>query len=342
MFIRGPILALWLLAALVAVLETVGCTLGNQPVTEHLIQPQALTVPQGIYWDVAWITPNMLVVTYKQSRDERVNLLWQIQTDGENFQMLDLPKSEQECLGNDFYAPRAVRDGQMTFVRSCVQLNYPGEQNILRWSATDKKVELLRPYPLPTQYLKTSFAPDLSRWIVGTDTSIRDDLYWLNDDSAERIDIGFDRATEVAWSPDNKNIVFFGNKSVSGAPGPAWAGKPYDLWMMPANCDTLQGGCKENITQLVSNVHNQTAVNWSPNSRWIVFDGDLQGRGQGLWLRNMQSGEIIQIQKGRFRNPSFSPDGKSIVAIGQPSGQDQALPETTQLYLLDVHEIVSK
>ncbi len=318
-----------------------GCVLGSHPVTQNLVVTTNIPTPTGLFSNVAWVTPEKLVVTYQKSRNERPDQLWEVGVDGRNLQLVSLEPSNHKCR-DWFYEPKRVQEAKLSYVRLCKDFNTFGEQYLFARDMETRKSELLRPYVLPNHYLRTSMSPDLSRGIVGEDTSIQENLYWLNQDDAERIDIGFDRATEPAWSPDNKTIVFFGNKSVGGEPGPAWAGKPYDLWKMPANCDTLQGGCKENVTLLVSNIYNQTAVNWSPDSRWIVFDGDLQGRGQGLWLRNMQSGEIIQIQKGKFRNPSFSPNGKQIVAIAPAPGDNNPIPETTQLYILDVSEIVSK
>lgn len=319
-----------------------GCTTVGHPVTENIVSAQRIPAPIGLYSNVTWVTPELLAVTYQKSRKERPDQLWEIGTSGQRLGVLPLPKADTDCRFSQFYEPKRIKENVISYIRLCKLLNIFGEQHVLTWNVETRKSELLRPYVLPDSYLRTSFAPDLSRGIAGEDTGIEESLYWLNPNEAEQLDLGFSRATLPAWSPDNQQIVFFGNKALGNSPGPGWAGKPYDLWSMPAKCDTLEGGCKNHLTQIVTNIFDQTAVNWSPDSRWIVFDGDLQNRGKGLWLRDMETKEIIQIQRGAFRNPSFSSDGKQIIAIGSSPGDESVMPETTELYILDVSEIVSK
>ncbi len=323
------------------------CNQAQTAVTVRTLPVQPIHAPFGASLDVVWLNQQKLVVWYESELDslKRTYHLWQVNTDGSELQMLNLPADSQPCIRNEFYPSQVLSDRRMTFLRRCVQYPQDRDQRILIWNPIDGTSQILRDYDLPLLYVRVSFAPDLSLGILGTYTGIQEDLYWLDPNQARKLNIGFARASENAWSPDGKSIVFFGNQQIGGEPGPGWASKPYDLWLMPANCETLDGGCAKHLQLLLNSIFNQTAVNWSPDSHWIVFDGDLQGRGQGIWLRRMETGELVQVLAGDHRHPHWSPDGKRLVVIGPPEGSkniDLNFRSGTALYILDVSEVVSK
>ncbi|MBI3952955.1 MAG: PD40 domain-containing protein [Chloroflexi bacterium] len=171
-----------------------------------------------------------------------------------------------------------------------------------------------------------------------------DKLAWLDKDKATPVDVGMTRADRPDWSPDGKSIVFFGNKALPGLTGPARATASFDLWLMPADCDQLPGGCAANVTLLMSDVRNHTSVRWSPDGKWLVLSADPQGKSEGIWLRNMETGKLVQVLKGDYRHANWSPDGRRLVALGPAPGKTkiELYDNSSALYVIDVSLVVGR
>lgn len=339
---------LWvLLGMLWGVAMLAACTGQPGEVTVRSVPVQRIPARAGVYFDVTWLSTERLVVMYEPNLEASTfgtARLWQLRPDGSDMRMLDLPEDREQCERTEFRYPQALWEGRLAFMRVCQPYEawWESDPRLMAWDPDDGSSQLLRDYELPSHVASFTFAPDVGHGVLATDTGIEDDLYWLDEQAPRPVDVGLVRARRPAWSPDGQSIVFFGNRQLRGRPGPQWATQPYDLWLMPADCETRSEGCAKSLQRLVRDILDQTAVNWSPDGRWIVFDGNPQGQGRGIWLRRMDTGQLTQVLAGDYVVPNWSPDGKRLVVIGPPEGQENigTFDNGSALYILDVSAVV--
>lgn len=337
----------WGLAGLLG-LTMAACGLEPSPITVRPVSVQRIPAPEGDYSQVAWLRDDRLVVTYEPESHENTWGLWQLQPDGRNMKMLIFPEDRQRCYQTRFIDPWATRDGRLVFMSVCLKKQdnqglHPFDPRVMIWDPRDNTIRLLRDYELPSHVATFTFAPDLSRGLLSTATRIEDTLFWLDAKAASPLNVGLVRAIGPSWSPDGRFIVFFGNRRLPGRPGPEWSDRPYDLWLMPAECEVHAGGCAKSLQVLVKGIRHTLTAAWSPDGRWLAFAGDLQGRGQGIWLYQMDTGALIQVAIGDYWAPAWSPNGERVVVTGPPEGGRQHLLDMrSALYILDVSEVVRK
>jgi TolB protein len=102
-------------------------------------------------------------------------------------------------------------------------------------------------------------------------------------------------ASEPAWSPDGKKILF---SSVQD-------GK-YQIYIMNAD--------GTNQTRLTKDNSNDAMSSWSPDGKKIVFSSDRGGKNN-IYVMNADGSNQVIITHGDWNDgaPSWSPDGKQIV-----------------------------
>lgn len=107
------------------------------------------------------------------------------------------------------------------------------------------------------------------------------------------------------WSPDGKRLAFISEQE--GAP---------EVYLMGAD-----GG---RATRITSNQTQDILGDWSPNGEWLVYfsEGTLNGppEERGLWLRNPDGVNLVQLTSGNDRDPVWSPDGKYIAFVRWDGG----------------------
>ena len=103
------------------------------------------------------------------------------------------------------------------------------------------------------------------------------------------------------WSPDG-TILSFSASSAGDS----------DLYVADANVDE-----KQEATRITFNPGGEQLGDWSPDGEWLVFHSSGMPAYQGLWLRNPDGVNLIQLTSENDRNAKWSPNGGDIVFTRQ-------------------------
>lgn len=360
-------------ALFLASFVTATCTAVGMQADSAPIAPIKIPAPAGFYGTPIWLAPDLWVMSYEQRADDTASWtfeIWRMRPDGSDLRPIPFPKNEDRCRRTEFDGPFRLWDGRVAVVRHCfwrdglservpdLQSQVHGlgdyvdknwETHVLAWDPFTATTTQLLPYEIPP-FGTLAFAPDLSRGVLGEGAHIEDKLYWLGPKGLSLVDLGMARSNTPTWSPDGEWIAFLGNRHLLGGPGPHWAGTSYDIWLMQADCDTQSGGCKRGVKRIIRNIQDIVGLSWSPDGQWLAFDGDPGGRGQGIWLRNVETGELVQATAGpsgdfaTYASPEWSPDGTQLVFRGPflDSGRQDLLDRRNALYVIDVSHIVAR
>ena len=294
--------------------------------------------PNGAYHDLAWLQNGMLVFSYSGRQDTTSGRLWVFRSDGATLTPIDLPHAGEDCLLSRFHKPRPNFASSVAFISHCIRKGTPDPGYIAKWDPITGASERLFDYAVPNINGDFTFNPKSQLVLYSTDVGTSDKLFVLSEAGATELDVGLDKAKRPSWSPDGNSIAFFGNRNLSGGSGD-WIGKPADLWLMPAICLTASGGgCTGELESVIKDIGGFGTISWSPDSRWLAFDGKPGGYQNGIWLYEPAIDSLTQIARGEFSSPRWSPDGKRIIVSGSDPVRGGV---TSALYILDVSVIVT-
>lgn len=125
-----------------------------------------------------------------------------------------------------------------------------------------------------------------------------------------------------AWSPDSTQIAFQSGALTDLSASAIDALPPSTVWVV-----SVSGGAPTQLTKAGMPKGGHGCPTWSPDGKRILFlvsDNSISE----MWLMSAKGEAPKQLTKGDFfyRNPVFSPDGKSIFfAMGGVGGKDQGL-----------------
>jgi len=154
----------------------------------------------------------------------------------------------------------------------------------------------------------------------------------LNDALAASDCTSTGNADDPDWSPDGATIAFLASPSAVGAG--SRSDEPYDLDLAPAS-QLLAGNPRTPLRTILTGIARPTGTRWSPDGRWLVVAGNLNG-SSGTWIVRASDGQVRQASVLALRTPSWSPDGTHIAGIDNPGGSEYK----ANLILIDVSALV--
>ena len=285
------------------------------PEASKLAELGYIQTPGGRFGDVVWLDDETLAVQYRTGLlGALTTRIWRLAVDGGFFEELALP-NHPSCGAqgqNGFQAPSRLPDGRMGYVVGC--RTDPSVFEISRFvMALDSKtgeVEQLLDYPLPTFSVGTGgfvWNPTMDVGIMGDARRyIAEQLYRYTTQGTESIDVGLVQAYGPSWSPDGDQVAFIGSKE---------EGSPLTYSNLGLYIMNAEG---KEVRLVLEGFHDASGVAWSPQGRWLAFPaafGEREEERYGLWLFDMELGQVRQIAEGSFGSVSWSENGERIAVV---------------------------
>ena len=316
-------------------------------------EPQRLLIPGGTASDIRWSPDGSLLRFTVNDPKTNYRSIWQAASDGGNLHLLlpDWSEAPNECCGEwttdgKYFVFQARRDATMDlwainerggFFRSTpqppVQLT-TGPMNVGNpvpsrdgkrlfvqgWQPRgellrfDVKSKQLAPYLSGISAMGLDFSRD-GEWVAYNDAS--DGTMWRSKaNGSQKLQLVFPpmQAYLPRWSPDGKQIAFFGHPP----------GEPWQIYAIPA-----QGGTPELIYRSSTNSADPT---WSPDGKSLAFgENSLNNQGSAVYVLDLKTRTPTKLPASDgLYSPRWSPDGRYLAAIPLDSLKLMLFDFTTQ------------
>lgn len=317
-------------------------------ITVQQLPLEKLDFPKGVYTDAIWIDDKQIVVRYTSNMSVYSTGsdagIWLASLTDTGFTEISLPPiDDPDCFSSSIGLPVRDTDHQVYFLRDC-STNNLGYVELLLWNAQHNTTTKVYTYPLPFEFADYSFSPDRQLGVFASRTGIQDRLRGVDSRGVFELNLAFDRALRPSWSPDGKLIAFVGNQRMFGPPSRDWVSQPSSLVLLNASCVTREfADCNSQLEFVTDGLWNELNLSWSPDSRWLAFDGIIRDSEQGIWLYSLENKKLFQIAVGDYGNPQWSPNGQKLLVFGPHEflRQDDVIGSRTSLYTLDVRNVMT-
>ena len=140
--------------------------------------------------------------------------------------------------------------------------------------------------------------PDTAKIVFGANREGNRDIYLMNIDGSEQINITNHPADDIsgAWSPTGKQILFASDRD-------RFLGS-WDLYLMDPN--------GQNVQPVFGKSADRSAPSWSPNGKQIAYRKREHGQ-QFIYIANIDGKNEERVAIGG--SPAWSPDGTEIVFV---------------------------
>jgi len=301
--------------------------MGCQPVYTDVskqLKPKRISLPEAHYSTPAWLDDDQIAFSVSPQLvsplpEQRVEIY---DLNSGQLNEIPTPTKSKECLKVWLDGPLArLPNGNLGVVWGCT-LEPIGLKEIL--FQRDKRSSELRAIPgYPEDFAigTYAFSPDMMEIIQenAVGPGLNNELYRINKDgTVQRLLADFQRAKDPAWSPDGKSIGFWGTEKYPGGQISEWsqiedlARYPWDLYLMDAD--------GKNLRVVLPKIREAGLLKWSPEGRWLAFNGVYQG-AIGMWILDTQNGKMTRVWQniGPF---DWSPDGKRMVILTREDSKE--------------------
>jgi serine/threonine protein kinase/Tol biopolymer transport system component len=268
----------------------------------HLLLPGWSDAPNECCGE--W-TPDGKYFVFQARRDATMDL-WAINERGGFFRATPQVPVQLTTGPMNVGIPVPSRDGKKLFAQG-----WQPRGELLRY---DTKSKQLAPYLSGISAMGLDFSRD-GEWVAYNDAS--DGTMWRSkSDGTQKLQLVFPpmQAYLPRWSPDGKQIVFFGHPP----------GEPWQIYMIPA-----QGGSPELIYRSATNSADPT---WSPDGKSLAFgENSLNNQGSAVYVMDLKTRTPEKLPgSDGFYSPRWSPDGRYLAAIPLDSLKLMLFDFTTQ------------
>jgi hypothetical protein len=321
-----------------------GCGLWTSQASDESARPTGtrLDVPDGLIAVITWLPDGYVYFHWTPDLGGDPYRLMRARP-GEAAEPVELPQIAG-CQRTEDVAPHRLPDGRLGLARACLSDIGDGF-TLIAYQPTTGRVEELAAVgrDLPTS---VSWRRNLDGGYLSAGSGICDGFAPITrhgvgefpgpvslDGHAWRLDeifrqTGADsckdqgRAGPAMLTPDNRQLIFAAAPEAQGADGQGRMDAPSQIYRQD-----LPAGLPD---KLASGFIDLIGMDISPDGRHLAVAGK-RGRDRGLWLINLDSGDLRKIVEGPLKYPSFSPDGKHLAVVFTPEGVEKA-----QLRVLDV------
>ena len=268
----------------------------------HLLLPGWSDAPNECCGD--W-TPDGKYFVFQARRDATMDL-WAINERGGFFRATPQAPVQLTTGPMNVGIPVPSRDGKKLFAQG-----WQPRGELLRYDAKSKQ---LAPYLSGISAMGLDFSRD-GEWVAYNDAS--DGTMWRSkSDGTQKLQLVFPpmQAYLPRWSPDGKQIVFFGHPP----------GEPWQIYVISA-----QGGSPELIYRSATNSADPT---WSPDGKSLAFgENSLNNQGSAVYVMDLKTRTPEKLPgSDGFYSPRWSPDGRYLAAIPLDSLKLMLFDFTTQ------------
>ena len=140
--------------------------------------------------------------------------------------------------------------------------------------------------------------PDAAKIVFGANREGNRDIYLMNIDGSEQINITNHPADDIAgvWSPTGEQILFASNRDRQSG---SW-----DLYLMDPN--------GQNVRPVFNKSADRSAPSWSPNAEQIAYRRREHGQ-PWIYIANIDGKNEERVAIGG--SPAWSPDGSEIAFV---------------------------
>lgn len=286
----------------------------------------SINLEDGYYFGPTWMSDNIIVFDYATSIDNNYQetvkpKLRFYDIDGTIWKEIPIPDDEN-CRLLNFVFLQKLPDQNLGFLNTCLTDNGTDIHTIREMDIATGEIKTL----VEPEFIKTpgefSFSPDMSELIqekmVGRYLS--NQIFHKQGNKWTQIVPDFTRAMYPDWSPNDREIAFWGTEKYKGGDPKDFttlqeilglSSYPWDLYI-----STPEGIF---LKKILSSILDPGSVKWSPEGEDIAFSGTIN-RTQGIWLINTVTTELTRVwsKRGDF---DWAPDGKNIVILDEETDQ---------------------
>jgi hypothetical protein len=319
----GVLLGMLLLVVVVAGCVPIG---GGQP--KASVAMHRLPTPEGMLYGTAWLQDGWIY--FGRSAGVTDSETWRVPASGGQSQRLRLPDLAG-CRRTEYMRVDSLPDGRLGLARFC-QAFAPGDPTHIDSGAFDPHTGRYQPlaplrdvnpskvtwraglrsgYVSHTSGICAGLAPLTRRGaqrfpqpvtLQGRNWRLEDHIFLPADEDCS----GRGRADLPVLAPDGKRVYFLASPESMGVGGFARLDQPWTLyrWSPPSGSPQL----------LLRGLNDPLGLAISPDGHSLALGAKRYGRF-GLWLVRTSDGSMTHLASGEFHDPSFSADGRQLVAL---------------------------